>query len=1224
MTDRSLSVVADGLPRDPYIVRPETEQFLEGLAGTLRLDGARLFQVWGVGGVGKTTVLRKARERLAGRVVAADVSFGTTDKVDEPIGLMEALAKDLTSDDWGAIDTSEFAKLIKLYRETEFKLGNEPIEKGKGISEEQKTVVQSLGNIALGLFQRGMPEDKAKEVDELGGKMLESGLNTASAALTLFQKHQATKGNKQLQELMQNPIPKLTEAFAKLLRGQGKPVLLVLDTYEKAPLEIDNWLWRSLLGNQDVGAEGLGNTRILVAGRNSLVDEREGWRKLQQDRDCVRVLGLDRFDVTQTQRYLQDCGVTDDRVVEQIYGVTKGLPYYLDWIRKELQAGRKPDFSKGNEDIAKLLLQGLSREQQRLIEIAACFRQFKKKNLERVLKQLTESQGVDFAAAAGGLGAFGWLTDREVMQFVEKRDGHYRLDDVARDVFRLSLFEEDEELFRVVQGVIAADYLEASNQEEPEDAGYRVRYENADWRGPRAAYLYHLLLSGERSAELVFRSHLLEARYFRVDQLVRNPLRDLVGEFGLERHPFLRDKLWRFLVTLRPAVERGWAVLEEFPVDYSFNENKFQIGKAELDDAVQVCLAKPGQLTGLAKFAALVYQSGRCLESRRLDYLGQAEALTGSLVDPDDDEFSSGLYLWQLGNRFYGYGQKEKAIASFDQSIAIKPDLHEAWNNRGNSLDNLGRREEAIASFDQAIAFKPDDHEAWYNRGVSLDNLGRIEEAIASFDQSIAIKPDLHEAWNNRGNSLDNLGRREEAIASFDQAIAIKPDDHKAWNNRGLSLANLGRIEEAIASYDQAIALKPDLHEAWTNRGVSLANLGRIEEAIASYDQAIAIKPDDHKAWNNRGLSLANLGRIEEAIASYDQAIAIKPDLHEAWYSRGVSLANLGRREEAIASYDQAIAFKPDKHEAWFNRGNSLDNLGRRGEAVESYDQAIAIKPDYHQAWNNRGDSLRSLKRYEEAEASYSRAIELKPDYRWPWHSKGFMLAELKRYEEALVCFEKAIELNGDDEVVWDLQGDVLAYLDRYDEAIQSYSKAIEIKPEWANSWADRGRAYARIQQYETGLVDVNRAIELKPDLDWAIGVRGALYLCLGRYNDALDIFNQILEKEPESDGAYYICRAFAKRALTPTSGDWQIDLTQAIQLAQADYDKDPSDWDNHFNLALYHLAAAHHPEATALYQTGLDAAPTWAKLMAHRDLLDYLHLFPDHPEAQQWSQQLG
>jgi superkiller protein 3 len=40
------------------------------------------------------------------------------------------------------------------------------------------------------------------------------------------------------------------------------------------------------------------------------------------------------------------------------------------------------------------------------------------------------------------------------------------------------------------------------------------------------------------------------------------------------------------------------------------------------------------------------------------------------------------------------------------------------------------------------VEFKPDKHEAWYNRGNSLGNLGRYEEAISSYDKAVEFKPD--------------------------------------------------------------------------------------------------------------------------------------------------------------------------------------------------------------------------------------------------------------------------------------------------------------------------------------------------------------------------------------------------------------------------------------------------------------------------------------------------
>ena len=80
----------------------------------------------------------------------------------------------------------------------------------------------------------------------------------------------------------------------------------------------------------------------------------------------------------------------------------------------------------------------------------------------------------------------------------------------------------------------------------------------------------------------------------------------------------------------------------------------------------------------------------------------------------------------------YDYAQQyAEAITSFDKALKIKPDYHEAWNNRGSALGNLGRLEvlnnwssgqvnierfkDVIASYDKALEFKPDKDKAWYN-----------------------------------------------------------------------------------------------------------------------------------------------------------------------------------------------------------------------------------------------------------------------------------------------------------------------------------------------------------------------------------------------------------------------------------------------------------------------------------------------------------------------------
>ena len=113
--------------------------------------------------------------------------------------------------------------------------------------------------------------------------------------------------------------------------------------------------------------------------------------------------------------------------------------------------------------------------------------------------------------------------------------------------------------------------------------------------------------------------------------------------------------------------------------------------------------------------------------------------------------------------------------ASYDQALKIKPDYHEACNNRGIALGNLGRFEEAIASYDQALEIKPDYHEARYNRGITLGKLGRFEEAIASYDQALKINPDKDNAWYNKACCYGLLGNIDLAIENLQQAINLNP-----------------------------------------------------------------------------------------------------------------------------------------------------------------------------------------------------------------------------------------------------------------------------------------------------------------------------------------------------------------------------------------------------------------------------------------------------------------
>ncbi|WP_348248191.1 tetratricopeptide repeat protein [Leptolyngbya sp. GB1-A1] len=861
----------------PYILRPQAEAFLQAFANAVQQpqQSPVVFHIWGVGGVGKTTLTRKLKEAHREKAFTAEVSFGLTEGIDDPIGLMTRLYEQIASQDsWH----DPFWEKHELYQETLHQLKTEsPDGKGK-VGEEQIKYIKQLTNLGVDVAGELFLGESAKKT---ASTIADRGIDAAVAALSLkddlvqfLKQHRATKRDKQLQELMLEPLPKLTKAFAEGLSQKAKqqPVILVLDTYEKVPSPIDLWLWRSLIGNTDISQH---RVRLIVSGRHCIL-KGEGWRKLSQDRFAVQQQEIKRFTTEQTQTYLEQIGVEDFEQIQNIHRVTKGLPYYLNWIREQYLKGQKLDFAQGNQEIVRLLLQGLNNTQKQVVQIAACCLSFDRKLIQYLIQQ----QNLDFETAVDSQqNCFEWLVQNT---FVVPVQHEFRLDDVARDVFRLSLWQEDRDRFESVHNALAQYFEASSDREVSPTAPPPDKYENADWLIPRFQFLYYLLFTRRQDVQPQLITHLLEARYFNIDRfLVQAPVNLTEAEYKLSEHPLLNHATRQFLTRIRPAINYGWAVLEEYPIDYPYNLEKYGLSKVDTDRAIEQCLTQVDRLAGLAKFMALFCKSRRCPASESYGWLMQAKEEAEHVVTPTHGEFSSNLFLWKIANALFELERYEEAIDCYEKAIEYKPDKHAAWNNRGIALANLERYEEAIVSWNKALEHKPDAHQAWNNRGIALANLGQYKEAIVSWDKAIEYKPDKHAAWNNRGFALANLGQYKEAIGSWDKALELKPDDDAAWNNRGLALVNLGHYEEAIGSYEKALEYKPDDYAAWYNKGNALFNLERYEEAIDSYEKALEYKPDDDESWYNKAYCYSLWNHVDEAIESLQRAIELNPGYRE-------------------------------------------------------------------------------------------------------------------------------------------------------------------------------------------------------------------------------------------------------------------------------------------------------------------------------------------------------
>ncbi|HLX94867.1 MAG TPA: tetratricopeptide repeat protein [Verrucomicrobiae bacterium] len=89
----------------------------------------------------------------------------------------------------------------------------------------------------------------------------------------------------------------------------------------------------------------------------------------------------------------------------------------------------------------------------------------------------------------------------------------------------------------------------------------------------------------------------------------------------------------------------------------------------------------------------------------------------------------------------------------------------------GQSLLNDNEPEKALACFDQALALDPKRAETLIKKADALEKLDRFEEAIACYDDAIAADNSMTIAYLHKGGLFNRMSRYEEALQCYEHAL---------------------------------------------------------------------------------------------------------------------------------------------------------------------------------------------------------------------------------------------------------------------------------------------------------------------------------------------------------------------------------------------------------------------------------------------------------------------
>ena len=164
-------------------------------------------------------------------------------------------------------------------------------------------------------------------------------------------------------------------------------------------------------------------------------------------------------------------------------------------------------------------------------------------------------------------------------------------------------------------------------------------------------------------------------------------------------------------------------------------------------------------------------------------------------------------------------------------------------NRLAGAAFSSGNFEAARASYEQSLAKRPDNPEALNALGQALVRLGKIDEAIPRFERAIELAPDK---WTYHFNLAHAVGQHEHwdrAAEEYRKAAVLFPTDYATQYNLAMALHKKGDDQAAIPEFEKAIQLAPGEPSFHVSLGISFEKVGRTADAVREYRQYLEMAP---------------------------------------------------------------------------------------------------------------------------------------------------------------------------------------------------------------------------------------------------------------------------------------------------------------------------------------------------------------------------------------------
>jgi len=307
---------------------------------------------------------------------------------------------------------------------------------------------------------------------------------------------------------------------------------------------------------------------------------------------------------------------------------------------------------------------------------------------------------------------------------------------------------------------------------------------------------------------------------------------------------------------------------------------------------------------------------------------------------------NSEVGLQGLGAAALAAEQFADAAQYYERLVGQNNTNYDYWLNLGVAQHRLGNQERAIASYQKALQIRPEGCSAHMNLGILYQERGDANQAAKELEQALRIAPERDDIRYDAAVALDECGQSDKAAELFETLVQSGAKMTGASFRLGAIRLKSGDFGQAVSCFEKCLELRPDWVEAEINLAIAYGKHGQTQQVERVLQNTLTRQIDSMELVRMLAALALGQNHFEIALRYHDRLIELGDQSADVRHNLGLLYQQRGDVKKAEAQYHDALAINPDFPEALLNLGNVLNATGRKDAARETWGRALQLKPE--------------------------------------------------------------------------------------------------------------------------------------------------------------------------------------------------------------------------------------------------------------------------------------